>query len=617
MERVDKKRQVQADQAIFLLLLIWCILPAAMSIFNMAAGGLGILFPGRTAEEAALGYELGRNYLLPLVVYHNTFVVLGIVTMLFALLCIDRSWRNLVKETEMRKRLWYILLGVLLAWALVCSIVSDSFLRAIMGGNILFDGYLSYLIYASVFICASSLNKEHYRKILVRCFCIVMIWLSLIILAQEAGSVFLRACMPSKYAVVFNQFNHFGYMLCMSIIAMVGLFLYDTEASHLIKVLYILGEALLVYALLLNDTFGSYLAALAAVPVVYLFYIKNGRKISLAVLLPAVVFLIISLLNILGIGKTGMGLASNITQLGTDIGNIASNSEAAAMAGTMRFVKWLDTLKRISQRPIFGFGPDGFYGLNSITEGDVPHNEYLQVAGYLGIPGLVMYLSALVSLTINRWKYIKTLDPFVLVSSGIVVVYLFSACFGNPVYNTAPYYWLFLGILSSASNGEKALIRSDVMEEVMGDREDVKKHKAVRIVSLGMVCVILIGILIGFTVYTAVSDEHIREYADLQAMYNAELTAMAMHEYGKLAEDGDYWYDANTYSLISVNQPKPSPYGLGHAYCGDTYYSFANKYGKIYSYDESTDYRNMIIHLTAKTDENGDLFTQIDWVPAS
>lgn len=594
----------------YVVLIFWCLLPVVMFLFNIAAGLAGKLFPLDSMTEAAESYDLGTNYLLPISAYHLVYRILGTLTILCGLFIAVSSWRSLAARKNIRTMPGFCLLLLLLFWACLSAAVSDSFLRAFQGGEALYDGLFSYFVYAGMFVCAAALRGERQRRDLLRCFCAVILFLAMIMLMQDAGNAFLRACMPSKHAVVFHQFNHFGYLLCMAIICLTGLYLYDVKAGRLLRGSYLLGEAILVYALLINDTFGSYLAALAALPVVYLFYFKSGRKFRIVALLPVFVFLLISLYNFLGMGQSDATLAGNMSQLGTDLNNIATNSEAAAEAGTRRFIKWKDTLTRIGQRPVFGFGPDGFYGSNAITEGDAPHNEYLQIAGYLGIPALLLYLGALLTLMAHQWKRIRELDSTVLVSAGVTVTYLFSAFFGNPVYNTAPYFWLFLGLTTAVCESETLLFHAATESDVK-NLADVRQD---RIVLLTVIGIVLAGTVFGIWERLVVKDEHICEFADLQAMRNAELTLMADQKFGRLSEDGDYWYDADSYSLLSVDQPVPAPYGMGTALRGDTWYEFMQQFGQFYDYNESIDYRDKIIRVSVKTGEDGEQLTDIQWV---
>ena len=110
--------------------------------------------------------------------------------------------------------------------------------------------------------------------------------------------------------------------------------------------------------------------------------------------------------------------------------------------------KPITTTGMTANKPFFGYGPDAAE-VDEICNFSYwrPHNEYLQHALYLGIPGLFFYLAALLGIGINRWKKLRVLSPMQVVAGGCVVTYLISACFGNTMFYTTPYFWMFLGFL--------------------------------------------------------------------------------------------------------------------------------------------------------------------------
>ena len=434
-----------SERIAFSFLFLWCVLPVIMSLFDFM-GGIAGRFP--TSEMLAEeGFTIGNvNYSIAIRIYRALFRRLGLATSGFTVVYL--LWnRNILKQISFKQKPWYCFLGLLLVWSGVCTILSDDWENAFLGGSYMNDGLLSFLFYAGVFFCASLIQKEKNRLRILRLYSTVVCYLALIMVLQElTDSTFLFYCFPASRAVVFNHFNHFGYVLCMAVHALTGLFLYDRHAGAITRFLYLLAFSFLVYSLLINETFGSYLAALFTFPVIYLFYVHRGGETHWKAFLPLLLFLTISAINCLGLMPGHYNLLNDFSQLGNDIIHISKGAEEASKAGTGRFTLWKDTVHRIAQRPVFGFGPNGFVGENAITAESSPHNEYLQVAGYLGIPGLVLYLSALISLAVNRWKSITVLDPMFLAISGVLIVYLFSACFGNPVFNTFPFYWMFYGL---------------------------------------------------------------------------------------------------------------------------------------------------------------------------
>ena len=449
---------IYSERLTFLLLFLWCILPILISFVLYTVGLLGA-FPA-AADLKKAGFQIGYlNYNITIEVYYKLFQVLGFVTFLYVVFHLLLSRKRLLKMTVLKSNPWvYLLLGLLLC-TIASTVLSYDPFFAFFGGEYVHDGLLSYFIYTNIFLCASMIRKEKYRRYLLRVFTAVVSYLAIIMIIQElTRSPFLDYCFPSFRAVVFNQFNHFGYVLCMGILAFLGLYLHDKTAGRKLKITYMVGFCLLVFALLINDTFGAYLATAVAIPVVYIFYAKNGNKLRIKAFLPLIAFILVSALNILNVLPGSATLSKNLTQFGTDVKNVATGSEQAASAGTGRFTLWKDTLKRISEHPFFGYGPEGFYGRNAITNDDRPHNEYLLIAGYHGIPALIFYLSALITLAVHHWKRLKELDPLVVAVAGVTVGYLFSACFGNPVFNTVPFFWMFLGLTTATNEKTPPLI---------------------------------------------------------------------------------------------------------------------------------------------------------------
>ena len=300
------------------------------------------------------------------------------------------------------------------------------------------------------------------------------------------------------------------------------------------------------------------------------------------------------------------GMSVNFRQFGTDLWSVAIQSENAGRAGTGRYRLWTDTVKRIGQRPVFGFGPEGFYGENAIHNNDSPHNEYLQMAGFLGIPGLVLYLAALFTLAIHHWKHIRELDPLVVAVSGVTVVYLFSACFGNPVFNTAPYFWMFLGLTTAVGESAPSLLQ---VPELSAVNQQTRRRLAI-----GAVSVVLLGAVLGMQLHMAVKNEYLAEFSDLLAMEDAEMAARSMYARHVSKGENTFWFNADSFALIPAEQAKPAPYGRGTHTCGNSLYSFIIQEGILYSYDESADYTDKIIKVHALA-WGDDLTVDMEWVP--
>lgn len=404
-------------------------------------------FPTREEIEAAgLTFQYVTLY-YNRETYQLLFHILGVISILYCFIMFFSTSKQLVFSEKMfnKKKFVYYLLG-LIFWSVVCAFFSDSFSTAFFGEDYLCDGLSSYFIYASVYTIAYSITDEVDKLKVIRYFVFMVTVLTTLMLIQSLHVIdFLDYIFTTKYAVIFLQFNHYGYVLCMGICAALGLFLYDQSKSKKLDVFYVFAFILNYIGLLKNDTFGAWIAVVVAVPIICVLFLLSGKERKVGIKVLVIGYILMLALSFL----LSDSLRVNISTLSSDVGNIVENNEAAASAGTGRLTLWKDTIQRIITRPVFGYGPEGFYGSNAITNGDSTHNEYLQIAGFLGIPGLALYLTAIILLLKHHIEDLKNLSPAILIASGAFGGYLISACFGNPVFNTFPYYMMFFGLSSS------------------------------------------------------------------------------------------------------------------------------------------------------------------------
>lgn len=575
-------KTLSKNRLYYIVLFCLCFLPVIVFLYNLFMY-LTSRFPS-WEEIAAAGIPMDYfNYDQTLFFYQGLFYTFGFLCLIAAFFKLYRSASNPGKI--IRESAWFPLFALLLLWSLVCTFTADDPAGQFLGGTYLRDGLCSYLIYGAVFICSSAISDTDSKRKILILFTSVVSFLCTVMFLQFLNIEFLLRAFPSKRAVVFNQFNHFGYVLAMSILAVFGLFLFGKEKKQ--RALFLLEFAFQMAALIYNDTFGSYLAVLITLPIIYLFYYLRKNRFHWKDFLPVVFVLLLSFANSKGLFQSGNSVSSNFQVLSGDISNIITNAPEAASAGTSRFTLWKDTLERIRRRPIFGFGPAGFVGKNAIHNNDSPHNEYLQIAGFLGIPGLLLYLSALVCLAVNRLKHLRTIDGMTVICAGPVIAYLISACFGNPVFNTYPYFWMFLGFVAGplpveseydAESGSSAFLK-----------------KALVILSFILILLISVYFLI------AVRTENQKETADLQTMRAAESYTL-LKIGNEDIEPGNYWFDAYALALIPEKEDCPSPYGSGTIAKGEAYKNFLVEFGGNYPYNEYTDYTSKIIEVVISGD---------------
>lgn len=581
----------------FTALAAWCLLPLVVCVYCLLTGALGG-FDGKMspAQIAAGSYY----YKSTVAFYYRCFLTLGAGTEALAVAMLALSWRRLWRREAFRCQPWPYLLGALLLWAAVCAALAVDPHFAVFGDTYRHDGLISYFVYGSVLVCALTVQREDYRRWLLRLYAAVICLLAVVMLGRDSGISFLVLCFPSRAATVFNQFNHMGYMLCTATLAAAGLYLYDDTVRRRGKAVYLAGIALLVYALLENDTFGAFLGVAAGLVALYVFYLRRNRRLSARALLPGLVFLALAAASAAGLLTAAATLGKNAATLQSDVTNIVQGNEQAARAGSTRWTLWRDTFRRICQHPIFGVGPLGLWGENAIANNDAPHNEYLQMGAYMGLPGLALYLSALVTMLVGQWRRLPQLPPMVAAAAGALAAYLASAFFGNPLFNTYPYLWLMLGLASGT--GEEALIdptahpaAERAPEEPALPRQRLSRRKLVLL--LALVAVLTAGLLAGTHALRRRAECN-AEQADLQCMRIAELTALRAVMDGEVPEAAVFWFDAGNMALVTSDGDIPAPYGMGAALPGGGLAAFTAQTGMHYDYDEAADYTACILAVT-------------------
>ncbi len=593
-----------AERGAYYILLLWCMLPVAAGIVFVIQGALGKYL---TKEEIlSHGMEFGYiNNTAALKAYQTMFFVLGAFTLLYVLLCLAFSRRRFFRLASVKEQPWMYLLAAMLAWAVLSSVMSDYLYNAVIGSGYFRDGLASFFVYGSVFLCACVVQKESWRRHVLWAFAGVICLMALLMIIQErTRTAFLDYVFASRRAAVFNQFNHFGYMLCMAFADMVGLLLFDRRCGRGQRALYLVLAAFLAYALTVNDTFGAILASALSVPVLLLLYVCSGRRVNGRAAALVLALAVLAGICFLAFVPAGGRLVKNFTELGRDLAKIAARAEDAGSAGTGRLELWRDTVQRISERPVFGYGPEGFVGKNAITDGKRPHNEYLAVAGYLGIPALVLYLAALITLIVHQWRRLRRLRPTTLAAAGMTAAYLMSAFVGNSVFNTAPYFWLFLGLAAAVCEGEMPLLYPTEESGEHGGKG------AALVVLSGLALCVLLGIAAGLSL----KRERDLELSDLYTMRDAEAAARELIDPASLGEEtAYYWYDKQGRIVYPAYLAQSAPCGMGSANSGGGLQAYYEENGYAYRYDESEDYTDKTLLIAAAADDDGGMKVAMVW----
>lgn len=428
------------DIVIFILLLLWMIIPVLQSF------------------DETYDILLIKKYNLSLM------KVTGVAGIALGIYFASEKIKQAKDKKEIIKELLPIFIFVLyMIWTLISCILSPNRELAFKGTSYRKEGYIMYLIYAGYFFCAYLLESKKLRKILLNIFVIVSIFLIIISRAYftvlKYTDIFLYNT-PDKS--VFAQFNHYGYYLMMSLMCALGLFI--TEKNKILKVVYLVAYTVIGYALIFNNTFGCYLAT-AIVLIAYCIYALVKKRDRAVALIATAIFIILSFTvtkNDKNLAYENMsGLVSDIKTIITKVFNIEEDSpeleESFEKAGTSRMSLWKNGIKFMMERPIIGYGPENLkekYKSVSINQ-DRPHNLLIQLATTSGIPGMILYVTAVGIIVVRGIKNLIKNNESGKIFLIIVIAYLISAMFGNSMYYTSPYYFIFLGFLMNCNSNKQ------------------------------------------------------------------------------------------------------------------------------------------------------------------
>lgn len=424
-----------------ILLWGWILLPAVMVGYDVYMGMTG-QFPSLDDFWAAGYKKLGdATYTQSMFMWQELFNALGFLTVITAFIYFlkDRKQKKLERNQKIRKirlenterklegkppkepekkqktstgifskiqkrtvqDLGYIIPAVLFV-LVIASTIHEIFYMSNSGPLYAIADGFNYLVFISIFILARNIPDFFMGKKLVKVFLYIILLMEPIVLLQQAGVPFIYTMFASWNSAIFQQFNYMGYMLCMALLGFVGLYLYEEEKPAK-KVWYLFCIALTTVTLIYNNTMGSILAATVSLPFIYWFYYMRKHSFKGEDFMPLVIYVFMVLMGLLGVLPDAQLFKESVAGLFGDIATLIGmdTSKDIGQIGTNRGQLWKDTLERIPNHPLLGHGPSGFTFENAITNMDSPHNEYLQVAGFLGLPCLAVYLGGLFSIV---WK---------------------------------------------------------------------------------------------------------------------------------------------------------------------------------------------------------------------
>lgn len=424
------------EKCSLLLMLYWAISPIIVITISM------ITKERADIELSSMVYEIGYIGL-----------ILGAFLLIRSISLKEYNKKNYSTKEYLKNNIHHILLLLMLIYSLIASLNANNKILSFYGDNFRREGFFRYVTYAGFYIAAVNLKKEKYKKILFYALSVVSTILSILTILQFYDFQVSILSVYIKYASIFNSLNHFGYYLTITtvIVAILGVL----EINKYLKALCYFQYSVMIIALIINDTFATYISVLIAIIFFIIGYILRGEK-QIRCVTPLIIFIVVSIImNSLYGGLVG----KNFLMLKDDTRRIIKMSEDRGKAGSERWMLWISAIDFMQEKPLLGYGPDNLeeeYRKVGIYQSR-PHNEYLQHAVCLGIPALLLYLGSLINIFIRSFKQRKFLSESKIIALVATFGYLASAFFGNTMYYTTPYFFIVLGITVQLNNTKEEI----------------------------------------------------------------------------------------------------------------------------------------------------------------
>jgi putative inorganic carbon (HCO3(-)) transporter len=283
---------------------------------------------------------------------------------------------------------------------LVSSLLSVNSNLSFVGAYLRYDGWWTLATYAALFWLACQLMTDErrvttvVRMVLAAGAAVAAIALIQVGIADgqtpdtETAFSFGGLMRPDG---LFANPNSLAMFLAM--LLPLALASRTSSTSRRIKVIGAALALILIAALVMTFSRSGWLGALVGIAIV----MSSARSPRRTVLFAGGAVALSALL-LAALSSGGWGPALAITE------RLASLLSPGAGSSGTRLAIWIDTLRLIAERPLFGFGPDTFalvyphFQTGNWTPGgliDKAHAEVLQIAATQGVIGVALYLAML------------------------------------------------------------------------------------------------------------------------------------------------------------------------------------------------------------------------------
>lgn len=354
-------------------------------------------------------------------------------------------------------------------YTLICisTIFSTKILVSIFGFENRYEGLITFTIYFLTYYCAKYFYKYNEK---IKKYAILTISITCVIGILQYYNIFplyyiFNIPFNSSFASsTFGNRNFFGSFLSMVTPIMIALYLIKKNKIYLVL------SYLSFFALLTSMTRSAWVAFGIVCIFGIIYIIKNRNKeIVKRTIFIIIGFIIIFVFVLIPPPFLNKRLPQNANSLlgdrlalmNNELLNVIEDNKLDRNLGSNRIRIWTMTLKAIAQTPLLGSGPDTLYysllhnctldalsyydDFNAIP--DKAHNEYLNIAGTLGIPALIIYLAFLAQIFGKTKQIYKNNANFIFVLP--IISYLIQAFFNISTIGVTPIFWFLLGLIQN------------------------------------------------------------------------------------------------------------------------------------------------------------------------
>ena len=303
----------------------------------------------------------------------------------------------------------------------------------------IFNMFAFFIIYMKV---STYIEKDFFRHVILIGFLLTTDLITLTAFWNQYLTLIPAYQNKDGISAIYANMNHYGYVLGMAVMIGIGYWIYDRKKRAVIGA----ASALLnLIMLALNNTLGVQLAVGICVigMTVLVAVFDRDNKLVFRKMTGTLAFFLICVIGAIAIIPE---VRLSVQTLFSDLGNILSGN-ASGTEGSGRMAVWRQVVAYIKDRPAFGYGCEGITMEmhNNLGVGDT-HCEPMTYAVYYGIPAMIMYLAGIILTAVKYFRSRKTLPMTCRIAFLTACTYFLSSLVGVPMFYTAPFFFVFLGM---------------------------------------------------------------------------------------------------------------------------------------------------------------------------